>query len=391
MSFARIRKIAFPTIAQGALPIVLLVFVASAFVLPKGPDYALVFYLAVAPAVLLGAWARNPAARTGAEPASWSAAMLLIFWSMATLIWGRDDGHRTGQFALAAVMTALFVAGLLTAAGDAGLRRRLATTLIWAGTANAVLSVGLGPFLPQNGERLHGWGATSHPILGASVMTAPYLAALVRALSERRWRAAHFGAAGAMMLFILLTESRGPLFASTVGTLVVCAGGPWRTRALGGLAAFALAWRLLPAGLRHHQTALLVARGASHRFEIWHRTLQMVAAHPLFGNGLAANLDLPGMTFPHDLYLSVLFYSGAVGAALFLVLTVLVTRQLWRGRNGGPEWLWLLALWVSTILAGLTDLGQITKGPGPMWFIFWLPVGLILARQSNPKEKKASF
>ena len=138
-------------------------------------------------------------------------------------------------------------------------------------------------------------------------MAASALAALLRVLAERRFRKANAAACAVMAVFIVLTESRGPLLAVSAATLFLCVAGPWRWRALGFVAAGAAAWLLLPRSLQHHEAAVLVARGASHRFEIWHRTLQMVAAHPLLGNGLAANLDLPGMTFPHDLYLSVLF------------------------------------------------------------------------------------
>ena len=109
----------------------------------------------------------------------------------------------------------------------------------------------------------------------------------------------------------------------------------------------------------------------------------MVTAHPVVGNGLAANLDLPHMTFPHDLYLSVLFYSGVVGLALFVALAWVVTLRLWHGRVGrDADWLWMTALWLNALLCGLTDLGQITKGPGPIWLIFWLPAGLALSRAS---------
>ncbi len=190
-----------------------------------------------------------------------------------------------------------------------------------------------------------------------------------------------------MAVFVVLTQSRGPLLSAAVATVFLCAAGPWRWRGLAVLAACGLLLFLLPVSIRHHQASMLVARGSSHRFEIWHRTLQMVAAHPIFGNGLAANLDLPGMTFPHDLYLSVLFYSGAVGLALFAALACAVTLRLWRvRRQGGAEWLWMVSLWINALLSGLTDLGQITKGPGPMWFIVWLPVSLILAWPVPPSE-----
>ncbi len=370
------------------LPWALLAFVASAFILPTGPAYAIVFYAAVV----------VPALAAAPRYADWRApgpllATLLIVWSGLTLFWGHDDGGRSAKFAIDSVMTMIFLLALLAGLSTAAQRRRLMTVLIWSGAANAILSLALEALFPHRSERLHGWGATSHPILGASVMSVAYLAALCRTLTERRLRGAHLAAAAIMALFVLYTESRGPLLAVTVATVFLCAAGPWRVRALGTLAGLAALWRLLPASVREHHAAVLVARGASHRFEIWHRSLQMIGEHPLFGNGLAANLDLKGFTFPHDLYLSVLFYSGAVGFLLFAALVLWVSRAIWRAKPE-PERLWVAAIWVSMLLSGLTDLGQITKGPGPMWFIFWVPVGVALSQQSffekNDQKTSAS-
>ena len=83
------------------------------------------------------------------------------------------------------------------------------------------------------------------------------------------------------------------------------------------------------------------------------------------------------ITFPHSMYLGLLFYGGAVGFVIFLALAGVVTLRLWRAR-AVPQWPWLAALWISTLLAALTDIGQVTKGPAPIWFIVWLPLGLIL-------------
>jgi hypothetical protein len=46
-------------------------------------------------------------------------------------------------------------------------------------------------------------------------------------------------------------------------------------------------------------------------------------------------------------------------------------------------------------VTGLTVLGQITKGPGPLWFIVWLPLGLLLTVEGRKhffleKEAKTS-
>ncbi len=372
-----------PAMAARALPGAVLFFVAAAFLLPSDPAYALVFYVAVLPPAVLAAIG----GRRHLRGVGGALAAALILWSGLTLLWGRDDGHRATRFAVDTAMTLVFVGAALPVLAEPATRRRLMDVLVWAGSANAALSIVLGFIHRHHGPRLYGWGATTHPILGASVMAVALLAALVRLLGGRR---AYLAPAAVMAAFVLLTESRGPIGAVAVAGLFLCVASPRPWRALGGAALLAaglvVAWAMLPASVRHHQAVIMAARGDSHRFEIWRRTLQMVGLHPWLGNGLAANLDLPGMTFPHDLYLSVLFYSGAVGFALFAGLLGWCAARLWRCR-GGEDWTWMVSLCIAMLLAGLTDLGQITKGPSSMWFIFWLPVGLIL----TAKEDKAFF
>jgi O-antigen ligase len=384
-----------------ALPSALLAFVAAAFLLPTGAAYAWPFYLLVLPAILLRLQPRP--ILIGIRTPGAALALALIVWSGLTLAWGHDDGNRTLRFAIEVIWTLAFVAALLAALPATEVRRRLGTVMIWCGAANALLSVVLAQIFPQVGERLHGWGVTTHPILGAIVMTAAYFCALSRALAEPRRRGAHLAASLAMALFILMTESRGPLISALAGTVFLCLAGPWRLRATGSLIAIVIGWTLLPAAVQQHQEKMMIYRGSSHRFEIWNTTLDQIGRRPLFGHGLAANLHMPGgITFPHDLYLSVVFYSGAVGLLLFAGLCLAVTLVLWRGRGRlrqtasqtgrlTQDWLWMVALWMNALLSGLTDLGQLTKGPGPMWFIFWLPVCLILtSRQAGPERAGAA-
>lgn len=360
----------------------LLLFLASAFVLPNQSAYALVFYLAGLPTALAALARRRPAP----TPELLLAAALIGF-SAATLLWGVDDGHRSARFAWDSANTLIFVLAMALAWAAPAARARLASVLVAAGAANAAFSLALSFLHPAIGPRLHGWGATRHPILGALVMGVPYLTALHRGLAGTARPRLHLGAALLMALFILFTESRGPLLAAGTATLFLCAAGPWRGQALAALAALAVLWEALPRAVQHHAEGVIIARGSSHRFEIWRHTLHVILERPIFGHGLADNLHLdvldPGavehITFPHGLYVSLLFYSGAVGLALFAALAAALARRVWAWR-GEAEATWLTALGINALLGGLTDLGQITKGPGPLWFILWLPAGLVIAR-----------
>jgi O-antigen ligase len=319
----------------------------------------------------------------------------LVVWSGLTLLWGEDDGHRSWRFAGDTAATLGLLLAMLAAWDTPARRDRVATVLVAAGAANAILAIAIFVITHPAYPRLHGWGATTHVILGAAVMTIPALTALARALvpaARRRTRALHLAAFAVMTAFILLTESRGPLLAGIAASVFLCAASVWRARAFAAMAALTAIWFSLPQAARRHSEAVLVQRGSSHRFQVWDYTLGLIRDRPLFGHGLAANLHLDVgdlITFPHDLYLSLLFYSGAIGFLLFAALATLISwrllAQAWRRRDG--EWAWLAALWIDVLVAGLTDLGQITKGPGPLWFIVWIPVGLLLAAQRHEPAK----
>jgi O-antigen ligase len=380
--FARLRifRLTVPTRVSAWLPAALLLFFVAAFALPREPDYALVFYVAVLPCLLArltaGPWPDV------AAPARILAFGLIVF-SALTLLWGVDDGGRVWRFAGSAAATAAFVLAMLAVLGDAAWRARLASVLVVGAGLNAAWSIAYAVVTQPLNPRLHGWGATRHPILGATVMAVAGLTALSWALAPVMPRPRRLVALAAALLagvFILLTESRGPLLGACAGVLFLCAVSVWRVRAVAGLGVLVALWFSLPQTARNHGAAALVARGTSHRLQIWEYTLGLIRDRPFFGHGLAANLHLDVgdvITFPHDMYLSLLFYSGIVGFLIFAGLAGLLTLRLWRGRRGA-EWPWLAALWLNMLVSGLTDIGQITKGPGPVWFIVWLPVGLLI-------------
>jgi O-antigen ligase len=358
------------------LPQAVLLSVAAAFLLPTEAAYALVFYVIVPPCLVAAAIACPRAPPR--DVAGW-LAVALILWSGLTLLWGADERHRTPRFALGAAATLAFVFATSMCAHDAAWRRRLGTVLIVLGGLSAAACVVRflvdPPFtLPTDTPRLRGWGVTVHPVLGASVLAVAMLTALHRATEGVPRRGAYLLAAAIMAADILLTKSRGPIVAAGLGSLFLCmAVGWWRAAAV-GLAAVALAWSLAPASLR----AGLERVGEPSRLAIWRDSLGEIAVKPLLGHGLAANLrPVPGLyaSFPHDFYLSLLFYSGVPGLLLFAALAAVLGRRLWLAR-GAAEATWLAALGLNALVAGLTDFGQVTKGPGPLWFILWLPVCL---------------
>jgi O-antigen ligase len=357
----------------------LLLYVAGAFLLPKGNASAVLFYVAVLPCLV---------ARLNCAPfVQWrepgvGLALGLIAFSGLTLIWGEGGAHRLGQFAADTIATLGFVLALLLTLDAPHARNWFARALIWAGAVNAAVAIARGLLLPPHDPldpRLWGWGVAEHPILGAMVMTTAYLTAFSRGLARpAAWW--NFAAAAVMLIFIGWCESRGPLVAAFAATLFLLSRHVRRWWPAAIVAALAAAADLANTPAGAHVWSVLARRGFSHRWEIWRATLGAIGQRLWFGHGLGGQMHLPvggqDITFPHDLYLSLLYYSGVVGLALFVALMGVLALRLWRERDA--ETPWLAAMGVATLVGGLTDLGQVTKGPGPMWFILWVPVGLVL-------------
>jgi O-antigen ligase len=357
------------------LPHALLLTVAGFFLLPTQAAYGLVFFVSVPPCLVAAMLAGRLAVP---RAAGFWLAVVLIVYSALTLAWGEDSGGRAGQFALGAAATLGFVVACGAVLGEARWRARLGTLLVVLGAASAALCVarfGLfpPPTLAGDTPRLRGWGITAHPVLGAAVLAVPLLTALRRAVAGGAWRGAYWAAVAVMAADIALTKSRGPAVAALLAALVLLWLAGWRRAAAIVVAGLVGAWVVAPGWVR----AGFIRAQEPGRWLIWRQALAEIAERPVFGHGLAAYLrPAPGMdaSFPHDLYLSLLFYSGCVGLVLFLALA---GWALWRCR-GADEAGWLAALMVNALAAGVTDFGQVTKGPGELWVILWLPVMLVV-------------
>lgn len=367
---------------RALLPLALL-FLAAGFVVAPEPVWAAMFYAGGLP---LLAWRVVPRmAPRLAEPAV-ALPLLLVGWMALALLWsdrpGPDDPSRL-LWLWNCLCTAAFFLNLLLVAGPAAGARAIEWTLIGAGTLNALGSIAR--FLAMGGteERMGGWAETRHPILGAGIIGLCLVLALARAMAPgcpARRRAALLAAVAVMAGFVWLTGSRGPLAAVAIGGAVLLGGlrRAWQAAIVAAcVLAVALA-RLADPTLVLDVLDRMTERGWSNRLDIWRQSLAMIGGRPLFGHGLTALLPRAQDAFPHDLYLSTLLYGGAVGLALLLASFALAARGVWR-LGPGAERRTLVALGLTACLVGATDLSQVVKGPGPMWYIVWLPLVLAIA------------
>lgn len=340
--------------------------VGAGFIIVPNPVWAMLFYLTALPLAAARLTRNAPEAR------SWAGIALIVWFTLSTVWDSSGAGHMLWLW------NGLCTLAFFTLALDAD-REPLITTICACALINAVISIIIFAVGHDDPTRMAGWAETRHPILGASIVGVSVVLATGRILGggDKILPAATIVAG---LAFIVLTGSRGPLLA-IIGALAVLLAALRPIALVGGavVAALALLW---PGMITR-----ALERGWSNRLEIWQISLTKIAHHPLFGSGPATLLDRPGEDFPHNLFLSTLLYSGAIGLALLLALLVLAARAAWSETVRTTRWT-LLALLLHVVLSGLTDLSQLTKGPGPMWYIVWLPISLALASHKSLTSHK---
>jgi O-antigen ligase len=378
---------ALPALPQPvSLPVrrgLLLFVVGTGLLVSPEPVWAMLFYLLIIPVqfrALAGAIGDGRFWRE-MTPAL-AAAITMILWFILGLAWDQSAAGHPGLQILwmwNGFCTLLFVWGCHEAfTRSEAWRERLITVLILCGTLNAWIAIFRLPIVAhawdQDSLRMPGWAETRHPILGAIIIGVSALLAASRLLQGRGVRANGFALVSCLG-FIVLTGSRGPILAIGGALVLFLAMARPRLLAIAVVAALAvlcLVELFAPSVLTDTWHAL-ADRGTSDRLIIWRLSIKAIGTSPWVGLGPAARLDRPNEAFPHNLLLSTLFYAGAIGLVMLLTLFALVGRIAWR-RPPGVDRSMRIALLVYPLLAGMTDLSSLIKGPAPMWYMVWLPL-----------------
>lgn len=220
-----------------------------------------------------------------------------------------------------------------------------------------------------------------------------FLPPLMGLLDQRRWwLAAVLGASS--VLAIMLSGERMALLTVGLDVVFLAVLFPvWRRRilvaAVAAAAVFALIVALQPALLDRQVLSIwrtASGLGESHYGIIWSRALAIAAEHPIFGVGMHnyrvvcpdpafGPVDQPDgfarcSTHPHNYYLEWLLAGGIPVLIAFIVVTVLLVRQLLK--HGQPRDGLFIGL-VATLLMRLWYLASNTS-----FFLGWSAIPLFL-------------
>lgn len=229
----------------------------------------------------------------------------------------------------------------------------------------------------------HSFADFSHPI-SAGLYYGIFAVLLLSALVERElkvwtWLLVLIGLTG-LLVYVLLTFSRGAWFSTLAGSLTLLLLSPQRRARLLLLIGALLILMVMTVfwSQVEHEWFL----GTSQRGPIW---LSWFARFPEFwalGKGAGVNLiyqypwgDIA--QHAHSLYLQMWFEYGVVGFALFVLSLGTALLKAWRLRSD-PAARVALATLVFALVAMVSDISTVFSRPNPYWVVLWFPIGLIM-------------
>lgn len=379
------------------LAVTLGMFLAGFFLLPSGKALNTVYYaLVLAPALFL---LRGADWRWLAGGNMWRLAMLLLTYLTLSGLWSAgftlDDWlHEAKGLPYLAVYLAVLVCVCVRrpAAWE-----RLLRAVVLAAVLGTLISAALYYRALPWTARLEFHGAVYNANEAATLLGGCLMLVLFHMLPAARgrwWEASWLLAALVLAAGIVLTGSRTPLAAAVLcSALGLVLRRQWRLLALAAIGLTLSIGALLAGGFEYQQAG---KRADSYRLAIWQQFAARVAHRPWLGEGVltddttqiaARDAGAPPLTMnhPHSVYLATALYGGLPALGL---LAALLAAALWQGvaaaRGGEP--VWLLVLLVG-LLCMLTDGDRLLHAPRGIWFYFWLPVGVLMARQIAGRDR----
>lgn len=194
-----------------------------------------------------------------------------------------------------------------------------------------------------------------------------------------------FLTATVLILTVLFTQSRTALMALSVAFFAFSTD---RYKLLGSIAIFLLSvtFVLLLEPVYWHR----IARGFSHRPEIWLETINLVNGSYMFGKGYLSDtrvyVDGIAEQHAHSAYIATFRDGGLVGILLLAgIVIVSMIYALRMDKEKSPRF--YSTLLVYGIICAIPDLDRLLTRPKEHWLFFWLPVALVAAVYNQTSSK----
>jgi len=371
-----------------------LVFIGLAVCQPVSGLYKGVFYLAIIPAsyrILKDAFHNTYAGLRTLAP-----FLLLLLFILVSVAWSEASGGDKLTVAGKMIRTTLFFITCFALGRSIEKSQidfsRILFCLIVAGTTISIIYY---LFYTPGAVRISGISKLlQNPIQGGSIFLVLFFVALATA---RQSSQILLGIAGTCtLIYVILSGSRSVIITMLIGCAVILLSKIDNLRkwypylAVGILiSAIAVVFIYVETPVIHQ----LLHRNV-YRLDMWNAVISNLDDHWLLGMGqatlfsdTAAGASAAEMTglhlvaHPHSLYFSLLFHTGIIGLLLFFyAITTLVIRT-----RKNFYYLLLIAI---VLLLCLTDNPYLINREKEIWFIFWIPVGLIYGVLAAREEER---
>ncbi len=364
-----------------------ILFLSSYFFAYHEKIYKYAFYFFVIPSFILSFDKKIIAILKN----SWVFRLCIVWlgYLSITLIWTADVRIRDVDDVLRGyvLLTLFFAVMIHLAHRDTGSPRRL---FVWlAATAALTGVVSIAQFYSVHefpGPRLVSFGVLNNPVTAAncySIVALITLYGLMGRDASRQQRWIYAAILAVLLIFVLLTASRGAMLALMVAALVGAAASR-RWRLAFGLVTICLAFAAfgIMGPLGEYD---LLARGSSYRLEIWSAIWGRITDGFWLGNGIGADetvvmADGLVVRHAHQLFLGNHFYGGVPATVLLLSVLAAAARVAYRRiRIEGDALCATLLTFV--VVAGSFDFGEFLRSTNLIWFYFWFPVALIAGQE----------
>lgn len=330
-----------------------------------------------------------------------SSALLgvaLILYTMATLFWGEGDSF-SSYIRWGTGLLFFWLGLILISCSPKEKLKETALHLCIATLAVCIYTILNYFFSSDAPSRNMGPGIIQHPIMGPSILIAVSASAvmMLQALGKfpTKLAAVLFSC---LLIYTLTTASRGPLLALGAWGAALCLTSPVspKTKWLAVLAtclSLIILYAVIPDFFHS-----LIARGSTHRIDIWAATVKTLEDTLFFGRGINLKFvdtelsqSLVPVTelhiqHPHNLGLSTWVYSGLTGVILLFATTI--SAPLIMAKKNMSYLIAAIPAITAALFLSLTDLSKLIAPPSAIWFVFWLPFGFIagLSHRNDPKE-----
>ena len=380
------------------LPVSYTLFFLGFFFFPSSQSHCNFFYAAVAFPFLILIFMKKVALRSFFFSRTFLLSTIFLVYMFSTLFWADNyelsDIHKNGRKVLYVLVFLSATIHLIQVYPN--FLQRLIVILCWAVATFAVVYMILyytqHPF-PNN--RLRGFGQLYNPIMASCVYGIVFIACmyLFQQQHTRKMKLLYLGMAVVLFLYMLLTQSRGPLLAcgiTILGWLILESfshkEGKHSQRNkfflffLVTSATVVVLFILYPDFFKSR-----LFRVTSDRIEIWGHGLSQAWDAPYFGRGLNTDTRIilssgEENLHYHSVFLSTLFYGGIVGLLLLTVLIGLAIRQAFT-RTGELQKFLLTCMLLFGALCMVTDGKTLIQHPKPFWIFFWFPIALVAASE----------